>query len=143
MIPGAQSAEAILLRMAGEYHREEMTRKANRAERIDVPLSFALTLTAALAVFARLDCTVTYRRYWSRNVTFRRTAPQAMLWLKTRYDGLRLSFGVTLHGDSPCTILFKRPRIFSLRKIDDYATLVTEAKDILSEFGRDVMGSKE
>lgn len=143
VIPKLQSAESILLRMAGEYHREEVTRRTNRAERVDVPLSFAMTLTAALATFARLECTISYSKYRSRNASNRKGSPHAILWLKTKYDGIRLSFGVTLHGECPCTLLFRRPRIFSLRKIDDYATLVTEAKDILLEFGREVVGNKE
>lgn len=143
VIPSLQSAESILLRMAGEFHREEVTRRANRAERVDVPLSFAMTLTAALATFARLECCTTYSKYRSRNATSRRNTPHALLWLKTKYDGVRLSFGVTLHGESPCTVLFRRPRIFSLKKIDDYTTLVTEARDILVEFGQEVVRTKE
>lgn len=142
VVPGLLSAESILLRMAGEYQREEVNRKASRSERVDVPLSFAMTLTAALAAFARLECSTTYRRYRSRNAANRRSNPHALLWLKTKFDGMRLSFGVTLHGESPCTMLFRRPRIFSLRKIDDYATLVTEAKEIISEFGREVSGPR-
>lgn len=143
VIPGVQSAESLLMRMAGEYQREEMNRKANRAERIDIPLSFAMTLSGTLATFARLECSATYKRYRSRSAANRRSNPQALIILKTRYDGLRLSFAVTLHGESPCTVLFRRPRIFSQRKIDDYATLVTEAKDILAEFGREVVGPRE
>lgn len=143
VIPGVQSAEAVLLRMAGEYQREEVNRRASRAERLDVPLSFAMTLTAALATFARLECSVTYKRYRSRSAAHRRSNPQALLMLKTRYDGLKLSFAVTLHGDSPCTVLFRRPRTFVSRKIDDYATVVTEAKDLLMEFGREVIASRE
>lgn len=143
VIPGVQSAESLLLRMAGEYQREEVNRKANRAERIDIPLSFAMTLTGALATFARLECSASYRRHRSRSAANRRSNPQALIMIKTKYDGVKLSFAVTLHGDSPCTVLFRRPRIFSQRKIDDYATLVTEAKDILSEFGREVAGPKD
>lgn len=142
VIPGVQSAESLLMRMAGEYQREEVNRKANRAERLDIPLSFAMTLTGALAVFARLDCHASYRRYRSRSASNRRGNPQALIMIKTKYDGLKLSFAVTLHGESPCTVLFRRPRIFSPRKIDDYATLVTEAKDILQEFGREVIGPR-
>lgn len=140
VIPGVQSAESILLRMAGEYQRDVINRKASRAERIDVPLSFALTLTGALATFARLECHASYRRYRCRSASTRRSSPRALIMVKTRYDGHRLSFAVTLHGESPCTVLFRRPRIFSLRKIDDYATLVTEAKDILTQFGREITG---
>lgn len=143
IIPGVQSAESILMRMAGEYQREEVNRKASRAERIDIPLSFAMTLTAALAVFARLECNASYRRYRSRSASNRRSNPQALIMIKTKYDGLKLSFAVTLHGESPCTVLFRRPRIFSPRKIDDYATLVTEAKDIMTEFGREVIGPRD
>lgn len=143
VIPGAQSAESILLRLAGEFQRDEVTRKATRSERVDIPLSFSMTLTAALATFARLECATSYRRYRCRSATNRRSNPHALIWLKTRYDGLRLSFAVTLHGESPCTVLFRRPRIFSLRKIEDYATLVTEAKDIMAEFGREVVGPKD
>lgn len=143
VIPGVQSAESLLMRMAGEYQREEMNRKANRAERIDIPLSFAMTLSGALATFARLECSATYKRYRSRSAANRRSNPQALIILKTKYDGLKLNFAVTLHGESPCTVLFRRPRIFSQRKIDDYATLVTEAKDILAEFGREVVGPRE
>lgn len=143
VIPGALSAESLLLRMAGEYHREEVNRKASRAERIDIPISFAMTLTALLATFTRLECNVSYKRYRSRSAANRRSSPQAYVMVKTKYDGVRLSFGVTLHGESPCTVLFKRPRIFSQRKIDEYATLVTEAKDILLEFGHEVAGPKD
>lgn len=143
VIPGVQSAESLLLRMAGEYQREEVNRKANRAERIDIPLSFAMTLTALLSTFARLECSASYRRHRSRSAANRRSNPQALVMIKTKYDGLKLSFAVTLHGESPCTVLFRRPRIFSQRKIDDYATLVTEAKDILLELGREVAGPKD
>lgn len=143
VIPGVQSAESLLMRMAGEYQREEVNRKANRAERIDVPLSFAMTLSGTLATFARLECSATYKRYRSRSAANRRSNPHALIILKTKYDGLKLSFAVTLHGESPCTVLFRRPRIFSQRKIDDYATLVTEAKDILAEFGREIVGPRE
>lgn len=143
IIPGVQSAESILLRMAGEYQREEVNRKAPRAERIDVPLSFAMTLMAALATFSRLDCATSYRRYRSRSASKRKSNPHVMMIIKTKYDGLKLSFGVTLHGESPCTVLFRRPRIFSLRKIDDYANLVTEAKDIMLEFGREIVANSK
>lgn len=148
VIPGIDSTEAMLLRMAGEFQRDEVTRRHlswhRGAERVDVPLSFAMTLTAALATFSRLECVAGYKRYASRNAANRRTGlPQAVLWLRTKYDGMRLSFGVTLHGESPCTVLFKRPRVFSLRKIDEYAAVVTEAKDILAEFGRDVVAQQQ
>lgn len=143
IIPGAQTAESILLRMAGEYQREEVNRKASRAERIDVPLSFAMTLTAVLATFARLECSTSFKRYASRSASKRRSNPHASIMLKTKYDGVKLSFWITLHGEAPCTVLFRRPRIFSLRKIEDYATLATEAKDILAQFGRDVVGCKD
>lgn len=141
------STEAMLLRMAGEFQRDELTRRFlshNRAERVDVPLSFAMTLTAALATFARLECVAGYKRYGSRFATNRRLGlPQAVLWIRTKYDGLSLRFGVSLHGESPCTVVFKRPRVFSLRKIDEYAAVVTEAKDILAEFGRDVVMTQQ
>eukprot|EP00177_Eucheuma_denticulatum_P003810 GFKZ01006886.1.p1 GENE.GFKZ01006886.1~~GFKZ01006886.1.p1 ORF type:complete len:523 (+),score=69.64 GFKZ01006886.1:122-1570(+) len=142
VVPSVQTAESVLLRMAGVYHREEVTRRTSRAERLDVPLSFAMTLTGTLATFARLECSANYKRYRSRSAANRKSNPQALIVLKTKYDGLKLSFAVSLHGDSPCTVLFRRPRIFSPRKIDDYATLVTEAKDILAEFGREVGGSR-
>lgn len=143
VVPAVQTAESLLLRMAGVYQREEVTRRTSRAERLDVPLSFAMTLTGTLATFARLECAANYKRYRSRSAANRKSNPQALIVLKTKYDGLKLSFAVSLHGDSPCTVLFRRPRIFSPRKIDDYATLVTEAKDILAEFGREVAGSRD
>lgn len=141
VIPGVQSGDSILMRMAGEYQRVEFKRKANRAELVDVPLSFSMTLLAVVATFLRLDCSVAYRRHSSRSASNRRGNAQAVLTVKTRVERVKLNFSMQLHGESPCTVIFRRPRTFSMKRIDHYADLVIEAKDILGDFASDIVSA--
>lgn len=108
-------------------------------ETIDVNLPFAATLLAVLAVMARLECNVMFKRRKNRrflDASDRRTRHSAAVCAKARQDlsGRRFSFTIIISGTSPSRVLFKRPRLIAVRRVDDYVDIVIDSKELLTEY---------
>ncbi|CAN8061323.1 unnamed protein product [Agarophyton chilense] len=141
VLPGA-GAETILIRLAAAYHREQLRKRYAKARRVMVPLSFAMTLTALLAALSRLECSMAFRRLRSRAATRRVAEPHAVVAVRAKYDGARLAFDVSLHGDAPCTVLFRKPRLLPSSKLADFNAIVAEVATVITDFGHVVSAAQ-
>lgn len=139
----AAGPETILIRLAGVYHREQLRKRAAKDQRVLVPLSFSMTLTALLAALSRLECSPAFRRFRSRAATTRTGEPHAVIVVRVNYDGARLSFDISLHGEAPCTVLFRKPKLLASRKTADFDAIVGEIRGVLTEFANSVRSEVE
>lgn len=95
-----------------------------------VMLSYTLTLTTAMAAFARMNCQVTIKHY----------APGESVFLVAgSYFGVRLSFSVSFKGDAPCMMRFFHPGIIALKSIDKYLKLISDVRELVEMAERKVL----
>lgn len=108
-------------------------------ETVDVHLPFGATLLAVLAVAARLECCIIFKRRKNRSfldTANRRVRQSAQVCVRAQQDlsGRCFSFSMIITGSSPSRVLFKRPRLIALRRIDDYVDLVLDSKELLIDY---------
>jgi hypothetical protein len=110
-------------------------------ETIDLYLPFGSALIAILGAMARLDCSVSFRRFKNRHSVDRRDVVRTtVINVQACQDhtGRSFSFEIIALGGSPTRIVFRRPRFISLRRIDDYVDIVVDSKELLLEYCADV-----
>lgn len=113
-------------------------------EIMEVHLPFGASLLSILAVLARLDCDLIFkkRKNKSADAIDRRGKSTAVVHARARQDrsGRNFVFSVLVSGSSPTRITFRRPRFIALRRVDDYVDIVVDGKELISEFCNSMWG---
>jgi hypothetical protein len=112
-------------------------------ESIDLRLPFASALIAVLGTMARLDCSVTFKRFKNRHsLETLNVVRSAVITAQACHDhtGRSFSFEIALVGGSPARIVFRRPRLISLRRVDDYVDIVVDSKELLVDYCAEIWG---
>jgi hypothetical protein len=116
-------------------------------ESIDLQLSFGSSLLAVLAVLARMECDLVFKRRKNPPAAGypRETSRCAVVYARARQDhiGRPFTFSVLVMGNSPTRIIFRRPRFGTFRRIDDYVDLVVDSRHVLDEYCNSVWGEAE
>lgn len=99
---------------------------------IQVMMSFTMTVTTALAAFARLRCDVTLTQHV-------KGASNAEFSVRLTNHRSKLSFAVSFIGDAPCSIRFHTPGILALRHIDKFTKVARGVKAIIEKVEKEVL----
>lgn len=99
---------------------------------IQVMMSFSLTVTTALAAFARLLCDITLTQFVKED-------SNAEFSVRLSNSDTRLSFAVSFSGDAPCSVRFHTPGILALRQMGKFTAIVKQVRGLIEEFEREVL----
>lgn len=125
--------------------RGPLVRNASN-ESIYIQLPFAATLISILAVLARLDCELIFKRRKNRGGDHRSNSQSdkdaATVHARAKQDrsSRHFAFSVVVQGASPARITFRRPKFIAMRRVDDYVDIVLDSKELIAEYCSTIWG---
>lgn len=146
-VPGKPSTHMVDFESARFMTPRGPLTRSSSNETIHIQLPFASTLLSLLAVLARLDCELIFKRRKNRYGDHRRNSAIsehdcATVHARARQDrsNRHFTFSVVVQGSSPAKITFRRPKFIAIRRVDDYVDIVLDSKELMAEYCTSLWG---